>query len=176
MNQTILYRLMLPQASLHCSTPNEINKKAARLLHPWLARALLSGRPLPLPLPVTAGFAASAEETPHGLLVTLGQPGAEELAPVARIGVATDKAGGAKLWRRLLRQAQTLVPEPPGAPWCLVVQDPAALARHPEIADWLGDLADSLARLWLERKRIGPDGPGAVGAILRRSPGMASVA
>ena len=176
MNQPFLYRLTLPQASLHCSTPNEINKKAARLLHPWLARALLSGQPLPLPLPATAGFDAAAEETPEGLLVTLGRRvDAATLEPVARIGVALDKVSGRKLWRRLLRQSQALGPEPPGAPCCLLAHAPGARQRHPEIDDWLGDLADSLARLWLERRSIGPEGP-VPGAARKSPPGMASLA
>lgn len=164
MNQTILYRVTLPTGSIHCSTPNELNKKASRVLHPWLARALVEGSPVPLPLPVTAGYAGQAEESKDGLSVTLFKRSpVAEAPPVATIGVAEDKAGGRKLWRTLVRKARVLGPEPPGSPWCLlsISRDPAIY--DPESEEWLGDLADCLARVWLKQKSVGPEGQGATG-------------
>ncbi|MDB5805346.1 MAG: hypothetical protein JWN73_2668 [Betaproteobacteria bacterium] len=177
MNQTILYRVILPTGSIHCSTPNDVNKKASRLLHPWLARALVEGGRVPLPLPVTAGYDGLAEETADGLIVTLSRrAGRAEAVAVATIGVAQEKVGGYRLWRTLLRKAQAVGPEPPGSPWCLLSISRETAIADPEAEEWLGDLADSLARVWLERKSVGPDGPGASGSVYSSPQNIAAAA
>jgi hypothetical protein len=42
--------------------------------------------------------------------------------------------------------------------------------QFPEAGDWIGDLADGLARAWLERKSIGPDDSDAASEPLRLPP------
>jgi hypothetical protein len=176
-DQPILYRVTLPGARLHCSTPNEINKKASRPLFPWLSRALLSGEPCPLPLPATAGFEAAAVENSHGLVVTLyKRVNAVERTRVARIGIAFDKVSGHKLWMVMQRLSPSIFLEPPGVPWSLVSPEPAGIQRYPEIEEWLGDLADSIARIWLERKKIGPGNPEAATEVFTGWSGMAPAA
>ena len=54
----------------------------------------------------------------------------------------------------LLRDAQASSRELPGAPWCAILPEPSVMAEHPSAAEWLGDLADGLARAWLARKAL----------------------
>ena len=54
----------------------------------------------------------------------------------------------------LLRDAQAPWRELPGAPWCAILPAPPVMAEHPSAAEWLGDLADGLARAWLARKAL----------------------
>ena len=158
-----LYSVNLPNGPIHLSSVNEVNQKVSALLRPWLGGALLSGAHTSLPLPAVAHFSATAEEDGDGLLVKLWAPlerhrlarlRARPTAHLATIGVGHDKAGGQRLWSTLLRDAQASWRELPGAPWCAILPAPSVMAEHPSAAEWLGDLADGLARAWLARKAL----------------------
>jgi hypothetical protein len=161
-----LYSVNLPNGPIHLSSVNEVNQKVSALLRPWLGKALVSGARISLPLPAVAHFSATAEEDRGGLLIKLWaprgryrpeRPHAGPTEHLATIGVGRDKHGGQRLWSKLLRDAQVPWRELPGAPWCAVLPEPSILAKHPSASEWLGDLADGLARAWLARTSVPDD-------------------
>jgi hypothetical protein len=157
-----LKTIALPGGQVHFSSATEVNQKIAALLGPWLEKALLSGERLPLAVPAVSHFSASAKEEEGALLMTLWAPAGffqperphtGDVVPLAALGVARDNASGRKLWAKLLQDSDAASRKLPRAPWCAVRPDASGLRAHPAAVEWLGDLADSVARAWLARNQ-----------------------
>lgn len=132
------------------SSRADVSDAALATLRPWLAAAIRSGKPEPLPGDL-AHYRASVMLDGGALVATVY---AAERASVPRVqpmplcvvGVAQDKQPS--LWGLLNGlHGQRGAPEP-AAPWCAVALLPT-LASDMQAALWLGDYERCLAWAWI---------------------------
>jgi hypothetical protein len=166
MTQRIVFRVIFPVGRAGRPIPDKVSRKVTRLLRPWVTEALELGQPLPLPFPAAAGFRASAEQREEGLVVHLWRPfedQAQACVRFATIGVGARAADLPPLCRHLSRVTGTVGRMPAGAPCCIVVPDVERQAQFPEMAEWLEEFADGVARAWLDLRDSGPANPPRAG-------------
>lgn len=130
-----------------------VSDAALAVVVPWLAEALTSLEPLPIP-GVTGDFAALALQQAGALVVTVygPQPDIGRREPLASFGVAVRSRQAGKLWDMLMQTQPGVIRglQPPGVPWCAVVPYPALLA-HGDALGWLGDFERCVAWAWVTR-------------------------
>jgi hypothetical protein len=182
MTQRLVFRVIFPVGRPGRPIPDKVSQKVTRLLRPWMAEALASGQPLPLPFPAAAGFRASAQQVDTGLLVHLWRPFEDQAdagVRFATIGAAARAADLPALCRALSKVTGTVGRMPAGAPCCIVVPELERQAQFPEMAEWLEEFADGVARAWLELRDNGPANPpraGSAGPIATAADYLAALA
>lgn len=106
-----------------------------------------------VPLPHPAGYSVGGIAAGKCLVATVWADGPPSEV-VATIGVAGGSKCGATLWRALHKWGETPVvtdaARMPPKPWVAAALD-AAIVRHMDAAEWLGDFERCLAWAWLER-------------------------
>ena len=162
-----IYYVNFPSGMGRVTHRHEVSQKVLALVTPWFGGVLRSGERKPLVLPAVSHFSASADEKEHMLLGTLWAPSGPyrperpHPGPVMELttfGVASDDAGGERLWANLSQRAGGAAHDPPRAPWCAAFPDSAGMSKHPKSALWLTDLQCSLAFAWLASEKH-PDAP-----------------
>lgn len=155
-----LYHVTLGTGHLRRSPRAEVGDAVLRDLAPWLAGALASGAPSPLPVAALSHFAVRATREAGALLVTLlaprapharGRPYRGETIPLITLGVAQRSRQGAELWAMMVAQFDAAPGlAKPAEPWCAVAVHPP-VAGYPESLDWLGDFERCAAWAWITR-------------------------
>lgn len=166
MTQRLVFRVIFPIGRPGRPIPDKISRKVTRLLRPWVAKALEHGQPLPLPFPAAAGFRASAERREEGLVVHLWRLFEDKAGACVRfatIGVAARAADLPPLCRHLSQVTGAVGRLPAGAPCCIVVPEAKRQAQFPEMAEWLEEFADGVARAWLDLHDSGLTNPPRAG-------------
>lgn len=142
--------ITLTTSHVNISSRADVWDASLATLRPWIAAALLSGKPEPLP-GALAHYCASAMRDDGALVVTVyasersGVPRVQP-TPLCVIGIAQDKQ--TSLWGLLNDlHGQRGAPEPE-SPWCAVALLPA-LAGDIQAAHWLGDFERCLAWAWI---------------------------
>ncbi|UNU01215.1 hypothetical protein [Xanthomonas translucens] len=131
----------------------DVPDAALAALLPWLAGALSSGHPTPLPW-LPGGYSALALQQDGALVVTVYGPDPDtgQPEPLTTFGVAPRSRSAAPLWDMLMRTQPYVIAglSMPGAPWCAVAPYPTLVA-HPDAIEWLGDFERCAAWAWASR-------------------------
>lgn len=128
----------------------EVSPKTIRALKPWLALALESDAPYPLPgtLGSAEGFAMQASVLHGGLICHVSH---EHDGLLVTFGVAARSRQAGELWAWMCAQygsrSNLLAP---GTPWCAVALQ-TGLALQSDAAQWLGDFERCVAWTWLDK-------------------------
>lgn len=127
----------------------DVADQAMIYVREWLADAIASGRPEPIP-GLKKPYTAQALQADGALIVTVYGPAPEvgRPHPLVTFGVAPRSRQASRLWDMLTQQPGVKPGlQQPGTPWCAAIVQPG-LVMHTGARRWLGDFERTVAWAW----------------------------
>ena len=153
MHSRAIRHITLTTGHTRDSCRDEIDDEVTTIIGEMIDR-IIADDTQTVPIPHVGPYSLGGKASSHCLIATVWADGPPSEV-VATIGIAVHSDCGTALWRELHKWGTTPVATDaescPPAPWVAVALE-AAILRHLDTMDWLGDFERCLAHAWMDNR------------------------